>query len=205
MIELLSAHENLFFVVALITMFVIGLVEALGLGSLALGHDLNLDADGHWLGWLGFGRLPLLMLIVVFLALFGALGLIGQSVFASVTGALAPTLLAVPAAALAALPATGFAARGMARILPGDETTAIDVERLVGLHAQITVGRAATGSPARARVIDFHGQAHNVLVEPDSPTASFSEGEEVLLVAREANIFRAVASERGPFSKWIER
>jgi hypothetical protein len=202
---LLAAPENMIFVAALITMIVIGAVEALGLGSAALGHDADFDADGHWLGWLGVGRLPMLMLIVVFLALFGAIGLIGQSIVATMTGAMAPALLAGPAAAVAALPATGFVARGLARILPGDETTAIDVELLVGLHAHITVGRAAAGSPARARVVDFHGQAHNVLVEPDSPAASFGEGEEVLLVRRESDIFRAVASERGPFSDWIDR
>lgn len=206
MIELLGASDNLAFVVALGIMVLIGLVEALGLGAGALGHDLDLDlhGEGNVLGWLGFGVLPLSILLIVFLAAFGLIGLIGQQIVLDSRGALLPALVAVPAAAVAALPATGVLARGLARILPRDETTAIDPGQLVGLHAEIVVGRATQGSPAKARVRDFHGQSHYVMAEPDDPATSFAEGEEILLVRREAHVFRAVSSGRPPFTKWIE-
>jgi hypothetical protein len=201
----LAAGENLAFVIALGTMVLIGLVEAVGLGSSALGHDLDLDADGDWLGWLGFGRLPLLMLLVVFLACFSVIGLVGQQIALSSFGALLPGWIAIPAAGVAALPATGGMARIIGAIMPRDETTAIGIDQLVGLHAQIVVGTATQGSPAKARVRDFHGQVHHVMVEPDIASARFAEGAEVLLVRREDHLFRAISSDRPPFSEWIER
>jgi len=204
MLAFLAAGENLAFVIALGTMVLIGLVEAVGLGSGALGHDIDVDADGEWLGWLGFGQLPLLMLLVVFLACFGVIGLIGQQLALSNLGALLPGWIAIPAAAVAALPTTGITARVVGRIMPQDETTAIGIDQLIGLHAEILVGTAAPGSPAKARVRDFHGQTHYVMVEPDTPGTHFAEGTEILLVRREDHIFRAISSDRPPFSQWIE-
>lgn len=145
MVELLAAGENLAFVIALGTMVLIGVVEAVGLGSSALGHDLDLDAHGEWLGWLGFGRLPLLMLLVVFLACSGVIGLVGQQLALSNLGALLPGWIAIPAAAVAALPATGGMAHLVGRIMPRDETTAIGIDQLIGLHAEILVGTATRG------------------------------------------------------------
>lgn len=205
MIEFLGAGQNLAFMIALGTMVLIGLVEAVGLGSSALGHDLDFDGDGDWLSWLGFGQLPLLMLLVVFLACFGLIGLVGQQIALSSFGALLPAWIAIPAAAVIALPATGGAARMLGRVMPRDETTAIGVDQLVGLHAEIVVGTATEGSPAKARVRDFHGQTHYVMAEPDTPGARFVEGSEILLVRREGHVFRAISSDRQPFSQWIDR
>jgi hypothetical protein len=201
-LEFLQAGENIVFVVALAVMLVIGLVELFGLGSAVLGHDLDFDAQG--LDWLGFGRLPLLMLLVVFLAVFGSLGLIGQQFAVDHLGGLVSPAIMVPGAGVVALPLTGLAARLLGRIVPRDETTAIDIDRLVGLHAEIVVGHASIGNPAKARVRDFHGHAHYVMAEPDDPGQSFAEGDEILLVRRENNVFRAISSDRPAFTKWIE-
>lgn len=205
MFEFLGAGQNLAFVIALGTMFLIGLVEVVGLGSSALGQDIDFDGDGDWLAWLGFGRLPLLMLLVVFLACFGVIGLVGQQLALSSLGSLLPIWIAVPAATVAALPTTGGAARLLARVMPRDETTAIDVDQLIGLHAEIIVGTASEGSPAKARVRDFHGQTHYVMAEPDTPGARFVAGSEILLVRRDGHVFRAISSDRPPFSQWIDR
>lgn len=203
MLSFLAAGENLAFVIALAIMLLVGIVEVAGIG--ALGSDLDLDADGNWLGWLGFGRLPLLMLIVLFLACFGLIGLIGQQIAQDLVGSLLPGWVAVPGAAFLALPLTGLVARGIARIMPRDETTAILQDQLVGLHGHIVVGTASRGHPARTRVRDFHGQDHYVMAEPDMPDARFTEGDEILLVRREGQIFRAISSGSPPFSQWIER
>lgn len=202
--DFLGAGENLAFVIALATMMLFGLVEALGLGAGMLGHDFDLDLDGDWLGWLGVGQVPLLMLLIVFLACFGLIGLVGQQVAHDVLGQLVRPLIAIPAAGIAALPATGLLARGLARVMPRDETTAIDIAQLIGLHAQIVTGTATRGSPARAKVRDFHGQSHFIMVEPEEATSRFAEGAEVLLVARADHVFRAIVSDRPPFTNWIE-
>lgn len=194
MLEIIAAPANLPFSVALLVMLMIGAVEALGLGASAVHLDLHADLDGggDLLGWLGFGKVPLLMLLVVFLALFGLAGLAIQQ-FA---GPLA-LWIAAPAAAAAALPLTGLGARGLARIMPQDETTAIGLDSLVGRRGIITIGTARRGSPAQARVADMHGQVHYVMVEPYDDDHSIGEGETVRLDRRDGNIFIAVGRTDG--------
>ncbi len=186
MLDIIAAPANLPFSVALLVMLMIGAVEALGLGASAVHLDVGADVDGggDLLGWLGVGQVPLLILLVVFLALFGLAGLAIQQ-FA---GPL-PLLIATPAAAAAALPLTGLGARGLARIMPRDETTAISLDSLVGKKGTITVGTARRGSPAQARVRDVHGQSHYVMIEPNGDADAVAEGGTVLLIRREGNIF----------------
>lgn len=181
------------FVTAIVLMLLIGAVQLIGLG----GADLDTDADLDLLSWLGVGRLPLLMVLVVFLAIFGVAGLILQQAMLDWAGAPLDAWIAGPAVAVAALPATALAARGLARILPQDHTTAVPLEALIGRSAQVITGRATLGSPARARAEDHHGQVHYVMVEPDRGGQTFEEGEQLLLVRREGELFRAIS--RGDF------
>lgn len=198
MLDLLTAPDAIVFSAALLLMLLIGLVEAVGLG--AGGIDLDLDAGP--LDWLGVGKVPLLVVLVAFLAAFGGLGLAGQQVATAVAGAPLPALIAIPAALVAALPVTALLARVLARVMPHDETTAYELDDLVGRPATITVGRAAADSPARARTVDPHGQAHHVLVEPNDPAATFQEGDTVLLVRREGSSFRAIFHTAPRYTDW---
>ncbi|MFD2430091.1 hypothetical protein ACFSUK_22250 [Sphingobium scionense] len=89
----LLAPENIVFVSALLLMLLIGGVQALGLAGDA---DLDLDADADLLGWLGFGRLPLLALIALFLTCFAVIGLLGQQAAHDLLGAMLSPWIAVP-------------------------------------------------------------------------------------------------------------
>ena len=190
MLEVVGASESVVFVGALALMLGIGVLELVGLGA---GHaDLDIDAGGDLLGWLGVGRLPFLLLLVLFLAGFGILGLVGQQASRDLTGAPIDPWIAVPAVAALALPVTGLLARVLGPLLPRDHTTAVPLDALVGRRGRIVTGRAAAGSPARARVEDHHGQAHYVMVEPNLAGDELREGDTVLLVRREADLFRAV-------------
>nr|WP_255326357.1 YqiJ family protein [Sphingobium sp. EM0848] len=184
------ATENIVFVSAIVLMLLIGAVQAIGVAG---DFDLDLHADTDLLGWLGFGRLPLLMLLTIFLALFGMIGLIGQHLALDFTGALLSPLMAAPAAAIASLPATGVVARLLSPFLPRDQSSAVPLDTLVGSFARIVTGIARTGSPARARVEDHYGQAHYVMVEPDNADQTLEEGETILLVRREDHVFRAIS------------
>ena len=190
MLDFLGASKNVLFSAAIVVMILVGLLQAIGLGG---DFDVEADADIDALSWLGVGRVPIMILLVVFLASFGLIGLIGQQILLGATGALLSPLYGVPAATVVALPVTGILARTLARILPHDLTTAIDIDELAGSGAVIVTGRATRGSPARARVEDRHGQAHYVMAEPDMPDAAFVEGERILLVRREGTIFRAIS------------
>jgi hypothetical protein len=194
MLDFIAAPENLPFSVALLVMLLIGIVEAvgLGLGALHLDVDADVDGGGDLLAWLGVGRVPILMLLVVFLAVFGMVGITIQQLF----GPLSPWL-ASAVAGVAALPLTGIGARGLARIMPQDETTAVSLDSLVGKRGTITVGTARAGSPAQARVRDVHGQPHYVMVEPHDAAHPIAEGETVLLIGRDGNIFTGLGEADG--------
>jgi hypothetical protein len=194
LLEFLGLPQNIAFSAALVLMLLIGLVQLIGFG-VDLDADADLDADlgGDLLSWLGVGRVPLLMLLVLFLGIFGSVGLLGEQAALDWTGNLLSGWIAVPAAAVLGVPLTSLAARVLARILPQDHTTAISLEDLVGRFARIVIGRATPGAPARARVEDRHGQPHYVMVEPDNPGQSFEEGEQVLLVRRQHDVFRAIS------------
>lgn len=185
----LLSPDNVPFVAALVLMLLIGAVEALGLGGgMAAGEGIEvLDGDVNvetpsLLSWINVGRLPLLMLIVVFLFGFGMTGLIGQRMVAGVIGQPGPWFLAAPLAFAVALPVTRVFGRGVARIMPRDETTAVSRDSLVGRVAVIVTGEAAQASAAQARVRDEHGQVHYVMVEPDTAVDVFKQGSSVLLV-----------------------
>ncbi len=182
----LLSPDNVPFVAALVLMLLIGVVEALGIGGgLAVGEGLDGDVNVETpslLSWINVGRLPLLMLIVVFLFAFGMTGLIGQRLVAGVIGQPGAWFLAAPLAFAAALPVTRVFGRGVARIIPRDETSAVSRDSLVGRVAVIVTGEAAQASAAQARVRDEHGQVHYVMVEPDNAADVFAQGSSVLLV-----------------------
>ncbi|WP_322963904.1 YqiJ family protein [Sphingomonas fuzhouensis] len=202
MLDVLIAPQAVVFTAALMLMLAIGVIEALGLG--ASGLDLDLDLDSGLLDWLGVGRVPLLVILIAFLASFGIFGLAGQQIAQGLTGTFLPVWLAVPGAALVSVPVTAGLGSVLARLMPHDETTAFDVEDLVGRQGVITVGRAAIDSPARTRVLDPHGQPHHVLVEPNDPAAIFEEGDTVLLVRREGACFRAVLYSSPRHTDWMK-
>ena len=196
MLDFFLLPGNLPFSVALLVMLMIAAAEAVGIGMGSAHLDVHADvhADGpDLLAWLGVGQVPLLIVLVVLLAFFALIGIALQQLAESLLGAPVSPWLAAPAALVAALPLTGIGARGLARILPGDETTAIGLSQLVGRRAEIVIGEAKRGSPARARVRDVHGQIHYVMVEPSDDDLVLVTGATALLVRREGELFFGLA------------
>ncbi|MBA4048811.1 MAG: hypothetical protein C0476_09755 [Sphingomonas sp.] len=192
MIAVLGAPESIAFVAALILMVLVGVVQLIGIGG-DVDADAPAAASVDLLSWLGFGRVPVMVLLIVFLGSFGSTGLLIEQLAHDMFGTLLSPLFAVPGALAASVPLTALGARILAKLLPRDETSAVSLDSLIGEYARVTTGRAAAGSPARARVEDRHGQPHFVMVEPNSHDQVFEEGEAILLVRREDNLFRAIS------------
>lgn len=193
----LLAEYNLPFAVALALMVLLAAVQLLGLGgwSIDADADSDLDADGAadgMLSLLGFGRVPLMIWLALFLLCFAAIGVSGQALADSLLGAPLDKWLAAVLAGGASLPVTGALVRPLARVLPQDETTAVGLDSLLGRRGTITTGRAAAGSPARTRVLDRHGHPHFVMLEPHEAQLVIEEGDDVLLVRRDDNLFYGV-------------
>ncbi|MGX7895837.1 OB-fold-containig protein [Tsuneonella sp. HG222] len=197
--EMLASY-NLPFAVALGAMLLLSLLQIVGLAD--FGPDVDLDVDGdidgatNFLGGLttllGIGRVPFLIWLIVFLFLFAAIGIGIQSLSSFLIGTPLHSWLASAISAVATLPTTGILVRPLARVLPQDETSAVEVDSLVGRRAVIAHGRAAAGYPARAKVLDRYGHAHYVMVEPHEQASELLEGDELLLVRREDQVFYGV-------------
>ena len=206
---LLEAY-NVPFAAALLLMLLLAIMQAVGLGDLlgaADGEiDVDLDADGNGDGaaqggmldglasLLGIGRVPLMAWLAVYLFVFAGTGIGLQALADSLLGAPLERWLAALIVAGLALPVTGALVRPLAAILPRDRTTAVSLDTLVGRRATVTDGVAQLGSPARAKVIDQHGQPHFVMVEPLDAGDRFPAGQEVLLVESDGPNFRATAT-----------
>nr|AGU10188.1 Protein of unknown function DUF1449 [uncultured organism] len=183
------------FAIALVVMIGIGVIEAvgLGLGHLDLDGDLVADAGGGVLDWLGLGgELPILIWLTSLLGCFTIAGVaIQQGATALVGGPLAWGWAAAGAFIIGALLNT-LVANGLARIMPAYETTVISTDDLLRYRGTMLEGTARRGAPARAKIVDRHGQAHFVMVEPHDDTDAIPSGESVLLVRREGQLFFAV-------------
>lgn len=204
----LFAEYNLPFLISFGIMVLLAIMQLIGLGDFDFGGDVDLDLDadldgdadptsaglgGALLTLLGLGKVPFLIWLVVFLLLFTVIGMSVQGFATELTGSpLYPALAALIAGA-ATLPLTATVVRPLGRILPQDETSAVGVDSLVGKRAVISIGYAAAGHPARARVKDRFGHTHRVMVEPHEAGSRMEEGDEVLLVRREGGTFYAVA------------
>ncbi len=213
MLDFLLADANVPFAVALVLMLFIGLLEGTAslfgagfshvLDSLVPDVDIGVDVDvapdglgsqsalSKLLGWLRVGKVPVLILLVVFLTTFGLIGYIGQYLIRGVAGFYLPATLASVGALAASIPVLRLSTSVLERILPRDETSAVSHDTFIGRTAVITLGTARRGTPAQARLRDRHGQTHYVMVEPDSDE-DFPTGTVVLLVKRDSAIFQAI-------------
>jgi hypothetical protein len=137
---------------------------------------------GRFLAWMYIGTVPVLMVFIVFLTVFGLMGLFAQQLFRAMLGVALPAIVVAPIVAVACLPVVRACTGGLARVLPRDETSAIDAATFVGRTAVITGGAARAGMPAQARLTDQFGTTHYVLVEPEDAEDTFPAGSLVLLL-----------------------
>jgi hypothetical protein len=137
---------------------------------------------GRFLAWLYVGTVPVLMVFIVFLTVFGLIGLFAQHLLRAVLGAALPGIVAAPIVAVACLPVVRACTGGLARVLPRDESSAVDAATFVGRTALVTGGDARVGMPAQARLTDQFGTTHYVLVEPEDAEDTFPIGSLVLLL-----------------------
>jgi len=205
--DFIFATQNLAFTVALALLALLILLEfgiGSGIGEFldALVPDLEVGVDGdtiatdslptRLLGWLRAGRTPMLMLVVIFLGIFGVGGLLLQ--YASVRLGIGPLpgLLAAPLMLVIAMPVVRIASSLLGDLLPRDETQVLSQEALVGRIAVIVIGTARRGAAAQAKLRDEFRTTHYVMVEPVHEQDVFEQGTEVLLMTRDGSRYRAV-------------
>ena len=200
---------NLPFAIALGALFAVGLMQLIGAGDLFEGAgdvEIDMDADvadgleasGFMDGFmtlLGLGKVPFLIWLSTLLFVFALIGVVGQALIVNATGGPLPAGLAALLATVAAIPLNGLLVRPIGKLFPDDLTTAVSLDSLTRRDAVIQTGTARVNSPARAKVKDAFGHPHFVMVEPHDPSAELAEGETVMLVRREGEVFFGVRYE----------
>jgi hypothetical protein len=163
-----------------------------------LGKDFTSEADadsglGGLFLWINAGRLPLLILIILALGVFSIAGFFLQGLAHGV-GLSIPVAIAALAAAAFSLPAIRVTSRGIARIIPRDETYAVDQADFVGHVAEVSVGPLDQGLPGRVRLKDVFGNWHSLVARASPDSAPLPIGASVLLVDRDTKSFIAIAA-----------
>lgn len=166
-----------------------------GIGDSDLGDaDMGADAPevgafGKALSFVGFGKVPAMVVVMSLAGTFGAAGFLVQQAAEAVSGSLLPASLAAVPALFLSLATTGRIARTVARILPSDETSAVSANSLIGRTATLTYGEATTGSVATAKVTDHLGGVHVIHVKAGAPEDVFTAGDRVLIASRSDGFF----------------
>jgi Protein of unknown function (DUF1449) len=188
---ILFAQETWPFSAALLLMLALFIIEGAGLlFSISPSNwldglipDFPHGIEGY-LGWLHLGKVPFLILLGIFLAGFSISGFAIQSFSKVLLNGFLPAWLASLPSVLAGFSLVSSLGGLIARIMPSDESSAVSELSLIGRAGVVTQGIARQGMAAQAKVRDFHGRAHYVMVEPDLPNETFEEGAAVLLVKK---------------------
>ena len=220
MIDFLLLPQNQVFTVALALMAGIAVIELLGLlfglgisqlvdqiiPDFDLDADVDLDADADLqadlsgggttlsqvLSWFNVGKVPVLVLLVLFLTAFGLAGLFVQRVVAGGIGIALPGIVAAVPALLVGVFTVRIGGKGIAHVMPKEETSAVSEKTFIGRTATLVLGDASKGNAAQAKLEDAFKQTHYILVEPDNADETLPEGTDVLIVRQEGTIFFAI-------------
>lgn len=191
------------FWVALLVVAGLGLVElvsvVLGLSASGLLDDSvgHHGPDGHeagllggWMSWLNAGGVPILVLSVILLSAFAAFGFAIQGIAASILRPL-PLLAAVPLALAPTVPTTRWLSRGIAKVIPRDETNALSQADFIGLIGTVTIGPLDRGHPGAVRVKDRHDNIHTLRAQA-APGHLIETGALVVIVDGADGLFQAI-------------
>ena len=219
MLEFIAVPENLPFSVALALMLGIAILEGItaifgaALSGIldALIPDLDLDIDSNLemldvdahspnalsrvLSWLRIGKVPVLILLVVFLTGFGLIGLGIQSFIHNMMNFYLPSYIVSIPAVILALPVVRVFGGAIGAIMPKDETEAVSQDSFIGRIATITIGTAKVGNPAEAKIKDNYGTTHYIMVEPDIVGNEYDSKESLLIIKKEGHVFKVIKSD----------
>ena len=200
--DILLAPDVRPFAVAAAIMLALGGIELLatlvGFSLSHIGKDIGVETDsdsglGGLFLWINAGRLPLLILIILALGVFSIAGFFLQGLAHGV-GISVPASIAALAAAAGSIPVIRVASRGIARVIPRDETYAVEEADFIGHVAEVSIGPLDQGLPGRVRLKDVFGNWHSLVARASPESTPLPVGASVLLVDRDAKSFIAISA-----------
>ena len=130
-------------------------------------------------------------LVVILLSFFSVAGFFIQGVASATPLGPLPPYLAMTGAIAAALPATRSLSRAVAKVIPRDETNALEQTDFLGLVGTVTIGPLDQGKPGTVRVKDRHENIHFLRTQAASGHM-IDTGAQVLIVDGADGLFQAI-------------
>lgn len=196
-IEFILLPQNFPFTATLATILIVLTLEfvmaLLGVGLSEMFDSLmpNFDLDsmqnfnGHSpLSLLGFGKIPVFVILVAFALAFGLGGWILQWTIFNLGMSPIPAWIASLITLVPTFPATVTLSRIFALVIPKDETFVGSKEDVVGKMGVITQGTARSDLPAQCRVSDGHGGSFYLQAVPNDGVDPIPEGTSVIVISR---------------------
>lgn len=187
---------------------VLSLLAGLGLSEVIdnlfdatdVGLDTDIDGDAEiensfiskYIAWIKVKNVPMLILLIVFLAAFSITGFVGQSFLVRIFDLVLPKWVAILGAIAIGFPIYKWTSGLLGEKIFKEETSALSEKTFIGQIAEINTGTARVGLPAEAKLKDHFGQLHYFLVEPEDENETFEQGTEVQLIRKDENTFKAI-------------
>jgi hypothetical protein len=143
------------------------------------------------LGWANPGRVSALVYLILLVGGFSATGFAVQGMAGTVIAPLPPLLASILALGFT-VPFARMSSRLLGRVLPRDETYVIREADLLGRIGRVDSGPLDQGLPGRVHVVDMHANSHFPRARAAPGISLIAQGEQVLLVAYENQIFDVI-------------
>jgi hypothetical protein len=173
------------------------LLLVVGVGLSDFVDDVLPDSDasheftslGKALTFVGCGKIPSMIVIMMLFAFFGVTGILIQSTLYSLFGStLASWIASIPSLLLTVI-LTHYGTRLLAPLMSNDETFAVSERSLIGRTAIVVYGTASHALPAEAEVRDEHGRLHHIQLKASEKDDVFAEGDSVQVCRVEDGFF----------------
>lgn len=191
------------FLLLLLALEIVGvLVAGIGIshfGEFDHGHGADIDSHGlasDALGYLHWGKVPLIVILSALTGLFALSGLGIQSLASWLSGGLLPGWLASIPALAAAVYGTHKIALPISRLMPSEEGDATRETAFVGLIGRVTIGPCRWDAPGEALVKDLSsGREHYIRVKPAAPGVVLLVHGEILVtdITAEGGLYLATS------------
>ncbi len=189
--------DNVLFFTAIALVLVMAVIELVGF--LVAGCDIlmmidsllpDLDADpdfddpsifGQVFGWAKHKDCPTAIWTVIFLGLFGVIGVLFQLAVKEASGttlqfALAGAIVSVPSILI-----TSKICKGLGESVFKTTTQAVTIDSLIGSDGAVVTGTMTNNRFAEVKIRDKHGKYHYIMCRAATRT-SITQGESVRLI-----------------------
>lgn len=173
--------------------------------------DTEIDGDSSFsplklLGWLGFGQVPLLLLLATDFSLVGLFGWMFNVLVGELTGSLPSAALSVIISTTALVAGLGLGrmiAQPISQLFAafGEDTRA---DRLIGRLGTVTSASIPKQKIGQVDVLDADGNRITITATlPEWATVIPQRGEKVLIISRQPQAYLAIANHSLDQERWL--